>query len=95
MDKTYTMVGWSMFRGELKLRFTNDTARAKTLDRKGHRDVVLLDLPGPMVRIDAIRWLSGQEGVPENVRALTLNLLRDRLLPQSQQPQGAKRHEPI
>jgi hypothetical protein len=66
-DKTWTVVGSSVKRGEKKLRLANGTAEArrKVLDKDGHTEVRLFDLPQPMLEADARAWLEAQgDSVP-------------------------------
>ena len=67
-DKTWTVVGTSVKKGEKKLRLANGTAEArqKVLEKDGHTDVRLFDLPGAMAAEDAEAWLREQgDAVPE------------------------------
>ena len=67
-DKTWTVVGTSVKKGEKKLRLANGTAEArqKVLEKDGHTEVRLFDLPQPMTQAAAEEWLRGQgDAVPE------------------------------
>jgi hypothetical protein len=61
-DKTWTVVGTSMKKGEKKLRLANGTAesRQKVLEKDGHVEVRLFDLPSPMTAEAAETWLRDQ-----------------------------------
>lgn len=66
-DKTWTVVGTSIKRGELRLRLANGSAaaREKVLLKDGHTEVRLFDLPKPMTEMDARAWLEAQgDAVP-------------------------------
>jgi len=67
MDKTWTVVGTSIKRGEKKLRLANGTAdaRKRVLEKDGHSEVRLFDLPHAMTEVDARAWLEAQgDAVP-------------------------------
>lgn len=66
-DRTYTVAGTSVKKGEKKLRLANGSAAAReaVLVKDGHEDVRLFDLPGPMTAEAAARWLEAQgDSVP-------------------------------
>jgi hypothetical protein len=68
MDKTWTVVGTSVKRGEKKLRLANGTAEARqrVLEKDGHTEVRLFDLPNAMTEADARAWLEAQgDAVPQ------------------------------
>jgi hypothetical protein len=67
-DKTWTVVGTSVKKGERKLRLANGTAEAreKVLLKDEHTEVRLFDLPHPMTAEAAEAWLREQgDAVPE------------------------------
>ena len=69
-DKTWTVVGTSVQRGEKSLRLANGTAadRVKVLEKAGCTEIRLFDLPRPMRREDAEAWLAAQgDAVPQPV----------------------------
>lgn len=61
-NKTWTVVGTSVQRGEKTLRFANGTAaeREKVLEKAGCTEIRLHDLPRPMTKVDAAAWLSAR-----------------------------------
>jgi hypothetical protein len=66
-DKTWTVVGTSVKKGEKKLRLANGTAEArrKVLEKDDHTEVRLFDLPRPMTASEAEAWLNEQgDAVP-------------------------------
>lgn len=72
-DKTWTVVGTSLKRGERKLRLANGTAaaRQKVLENDDHAEVRLFDLPRPMTAAEAEAWLREQgDAVPEHKPAV-------------------------
>ena len=54
-DKMFTVVGVSTHKGQTKVRWANDFARIKILDKEGHTDVDLIELPHPMNKVDALK----------------------------------------
>lgn len=60
--KTWMVVGTSIKRGEKKLRLANGTAaaRQRVLEKDGHTEVRLWDLPNAMTAEDAAVWLAAQ-----------------------------------
>ncbi len=67
-DKTWTVVGTSVKKGERKLRLANGTAAAReaVLLKDGHTEVRLFDLPHAMTEVDARAWLEAQgDAVPQ------------------------------
>jgi hypothetical protein len=66
-DKTWTVAGTSVQRGEKTLRVANGRAvdRYKVLDKAGCTDICLYDLPQPMTRAEAEAWLqANSDAVP-------------------------------
>ena len=57
-DKTFTVAGTSKHNGSFKVRFANDLMRTKNLTKSGHTDIVLVDLPKAMLKLDAIKYIA-------------------------------------
>jgi hypothetical protein len=57
-NKTFTVAGTSKLNGEFKVRFANDMLRTKVLDKHGHAEVVLAELPKAMSKLDAIKHIA-------------------------------------
>lgn len=56
--KLYTVAGTAEQHGLTKVRFANDlVARVKILDKNGCDNIQLFELPEPMCKLDALRWL--------------------------------------
>jgi len=55
--KTFQYAGWSMNNGEWRLRFANYADRQKHLVKFGHEGLVMVDLPEPMTKRDAARYM--------------------------------------
>jgi hypothetical protein len=57
VEKTFSVAGISNLNGVYKVRFANAIERIKVLDRNGHTDVRLTQLPSIMTKTDAINYL--------------------------------------
>lgn len=55
--KTFTVAGVSKLNGQFKARFANDITRVKVLDKNGHTDINLIELPYAMDKPDAVDHL--------------------------------------
>jgi hypothetical protein len=51
-DKKFTVAGVSTLAGKTKIRFANDGIRIKILEKNGHKDVQLVDLPYAMTKAE-------------------------------------------
>lgn len=74
MDKTFTVAGTSIKKGEKTNRFANGTAaaRAKVLQKDNHSEIMLYDLPNPMTKDEAIAWLAANSNAtPVDPKAAT------------------------
>lgn len=56
-DKTFTVAGTSNLNGQVKIRFANDTSRGKVLQKSGHTEIVLIELPEAMTKDQAAFYL--------------------------------------
>lgn len=70
MERKFNTVGWSTLKGVLKLRFTTDQHRKRVLERNGHMEVNLFDLPEEMSKEQAAQWLISRRDVPSYVKQL-------------------------
>jgi DNA gyrase/topoisomerase IV subunit A len=57
-EKTYGVAGYSTLNGERKMRVAKDMKRAMVLERNGHKDIVLRELPYPMNKAQASEFLA-------------------------------------
>ncbi len=57
MDKMFAVAGISTLEGDTKVRFAKDLARVKVLEKNGHKDIKLVDLPKQMSKADAVAYL--------------------------------------
>lgn len=75
MDKTFTVAGTSIKKGEMTLRFANGTAeaRAKVLLKDNHTEIMLFNLPNPMTKADAIAWLEANSTATPVIARLLAN----------------------
>ena len=66
-EKTFGVAGYSTLNGVRKMRFAKDMKRAMVLERNGHKDVYLQELPYPMTKEQASEFLANgfvAEAVP-------------------------------
>lgn len=60
-EKLFTVAGTAAHKGVTKVRFANDmVARIKILNKAGCTNINLVELPRPMNKLDAVRYLSEQ-----------------------------------
>ena len=52
-DKTFAVAGVSKLHGKFRARFAKDMMRIKVLDKAGHTEVDLVELPRAMTKVDA------------------------------------------
>lgn len=57
-DKQFTVAGISSLNGVAKVRFANDAMRVKALAKSGHTDILLIELPHAMHKVDAARFIA-------------------------------------
>ena len=57
-DKTFTVAGTSKFKDGFKVRFANDLMRTKNLTKSGHTDIILVELPQAMQKLDAVKYIA-------------------------------------
>ena len=64
MSKLFTVAGTSVLEGTIKFRVANGTAAARTkvLEKNGHTEIFLQDLPTAMSKEDAMAFFSYTEG---------------------------------
>ena len=71
-NKTYTVVGTSICNGKMKVRWATDMMRIKVLQRTGHTEIELFDLPTAMNKSDAVKYMLdtyGEKMSTERVQA--------------------------
>ena len=56
--KTFMVAGYSTLNGERKMRVAKDMKRAMVLERNGHKDIVLRELPYPMTKEQCSEFLA-------------------------------------
>jgi hypothetical protein len=56
-DKRFAVAGVSTVDGDTKVRFANDMMRIKILQKNGHTDINLVELPSEMTKSEAIAYL--------------------------------------
>jgi hypothetical protein len=68
----FKVAGVSRFKGQVKVRFANDTTRVKLLVKAGNTDIELIELASEMSKADATRALkdSALYATPEYAEAI-------------------------
>jgi len=56
-DKRFKYAGVSLFCGRTKIRWANDPARIKLLNKQGHTNLDLVELPYAMTKAEAVKHL--------------------------------------
>jgi hypothetical protein len=56
-DKKFAVAGISTQAGKTKVRFANDALRIKILQKNGHTDVELIDLPREMTKGEIAQYM--------------------------------------
>ena len=57
MSNAFKVAGVSKQNGEFKVRFANDMLRVKVLEKNGHKDIDLIELPREMEKNDIPAYL--------------------------------------
>lgn len=73
-SRTFNIAGFSTLSGQRKVRFANGTieARKKILERNGHEDIDLRELPNAMSKAEAMTFLGVEDTdvrAPKGVQA--------------------------
>jgi hypothetical protein len=68
----FKVAGVSTLKGEVKVRFANDMTRVKILQKSGHTDINLFELPSAMDKPAVVSYLKTTElySVPANQAAI-------------------------
>jgi len=78
MEKLFTVAGTSNLNGVVKFRFANDLkSRVKVLQRNGHTDINLVELPEAMTKAAAIQFLEAQDAPAETAATVRESLAAD------------------
>lgn len=57
-DQTFTVAGTSKHNGSFKVRFANDMLRTKVLTKHDHTEIVLVELPRAMTKLEAVNHIA-------------------------------------
>lgn len=57
METTYNIVGTSRFKGSVKLRWTNNVERVRTMTRDGHEDIRFVELDTMLSKVDSAYFI--------------------------------------
>jgi hypothetical protein len=71
VEKTFTIAGVSLCKGSYKVRHANDLSRIKTLEKTGHTEIVLVQLPSAMTTslLDSVKVAEPAVVEPKAVKA--------------------------
>ena len=97
-EKTFTVAGTSIKKGEKTNRFANGTAeaRAKVLEKDNHSEIMLFNLPKPMTKDEALAWLAANStAVPVDPKAATPKAPREVKAPVIKTGKPATTHKMI
>ena len=70
MSKLFTVAGTSVLNGEKTYRFANTMDRVKGLEKSGHTEVELMELPEAMTKEAAVEFLT-ENGVTAELKSVT------------------------
>ena len=78
--RTFNLAGFSTLSGKRKVRFANGTpeSRIKVLERNGHTDIDIRELPRAMSKAEAMEFLGvndTDEVAPKGVRSKAVKML--------------------
>jgi hypothetical protein len=59
-NQTFTVAGTSKLDGGFKVRFANDLMRTKNLTKSGHTEIILVELPSAMTKLEAVNYIATQ-----------------------------------
>jgi hypothetical protein len=83
----FTVAGVSNNKGVIKVRFCSDyVLRVKNLQKQGDTDINLIELPGPMTKVDACNYLLGKEAFTPFVADIIEILGKKELINTPRQP---------
>jgi hypothetical protein len=92
--KLFTVAGTSTHNGVSKARFANDlTSRVKILTKVGHTDIVLVTLPHPMTKLEAVNHLLANldTGVDQMALSNKAASVEDRPAPKAKTAKATKK----
>lgn len=72
-DKLFTYCGISELKGQYKVRFANDEKRVDVLVKGEHRDIRLVSLPEPMIKVNAAEYILTLADFDDEVAQLTID----------------------
>ena len=83
----FTVAGVSNNKGVIKVRFCSDyVLRVKNLQKQGDTDINLIELPGPMTKVDACNYLLEKEEFTPFVASIIEVLGKKELISTPRQP---------
>jgi hypothetical protein len=89
MEKLFTVAGTSNLNGAVKFRFANDLkSRVKILERNGHTDIMLFELPRAMTKAEAIAHIEALDAPVEDTAVETAESIRESLEADGEDTEG-------
>lgn len=90
MEKLFTVAGTSNLNGAVKFRFANDLkSRVKILERNGHTDIMLFELPRAMTKAEAIAHIEAMDApAVEDTAVETAETIRESLAAEGEDTEG-------
>lgn len=73
MEKLFAVAGVSTLEGVIKARFAKDMGRVKVLEKNGHTNVKLVELPKLMDKVAATAWLRSHKAFQDAAIQAVLN----------------------
>lgn len=92
MEKTFTYAGVSTLNGVVKARFANDAARVKVLQKNGHKEIDLIELPSPLTKAEAVEYLLSIDF--DNGNAVVRQTLEAEQEKRTETPEDASKDKP-
>lgn len=90
-SKLFTVVGISTLNGQTKMRFATDVMRVKVLAKGGHQEITLIELPEPMLKVDAVKFAAT---LPEFQSDLAQQTVAEYLAKNDKQPKAKVERKP-
>lgn len=98
MSTTYSHAGVSVLNGKMKVRFSNDLMRVKTMAKTGHNDIDIIQLKHPMTKAEAVQYLMDidfDNGNPRVREALHAAAVKRGVIQVPRRPRGRPRKNPV
>jgi anion-transporting ArsA/GET3 family ATPase len=71
-EKTFTIAGTSFCKDLHKVRHANDLSRVKVLEKTGHTEIILVQLPNAMTKTEAAEFIKDLPEFASNLNQCTI-----------------------